>query len=156
AVDHVAAVTQGEDAAGHTATHQVAGVGADEAVGGGDRAADPLRAAAPRHRPALAVPQRAADQVVAGAQGGDVAGGAAHALVGVGADEAVGGGDGAAGPGRAAAPGHRPAVAVPQRAADHVVAVAQGENAVVAHAVRVGRADQAVGVGDDATDPGGA
>src|SRR5262249_38756186 len=130
ALDHVVAVAQGRDvlARGVAHAHLVAGVAADEAVGGGDGAGDAGRAAAPRRRATAAVPVVAADDVVAVAQGCDAAviiPVPAHLVAGVAADEAVGGGDGAGDAGRAAAPRRRPTAAVPRGADDHVVAVAQ-------------------------------
>ncbi len=51
--------------------HLIAGDAADEAVGGGNRARDAGRPAAPRHGADLAAPGRAADDVVAVGQDGD-------------------------------------------------------------------------------------
>src|SRR5262249_55472791 len=137
--------------------HVVVGAGADEAVGLGDDARDPGRATAPGYRPAVTVPTRDADQVVAVAQESDKS---ARQIPGVGADEAVGGGDDTANPRRAAAPGYRPAVAVPKQAADYVVAVAQdgdyggsSTGGIAAHVVVGAGADEAVGGGDDAANP---
>src|SRR5262249_31690724 len=127
AVDHVVAVAQGDDVQRAHTSHLVIGVGADEAVGGIDDAGYPSRAIAPGRGLALAVPVGALDHVVAVAQGGDVA---AHLVIGVAAHEAVAGVHDTGHRGRAAAPGRRPALAVPERAAHHVVAVAQEEDVV--------------------------
>src|SRR5205807_2537408 len=120
--------------------HLVADVGADEAVGGVDDAPGADRAAAPGRRAPGAVPLGAADHVVAVAQGNDAA--VAHLIAGVGTDEAVGGVDDAHDAGGAAAPGRRPSGAVPLGAADHVVAVAQGNDAAVAHLIAGVGADE--------------
>src|SRR6266849_1238370 len=85
-------------------------------------------AAYPGHRPAIGVPVRSFDQVVAVAQGGEAPEAIlkdevdeAYLIPRVAADEAVGVGDGAARPRAAVAPGRRPAIAVPIRTSDHVV-----------------------------------
>src|SRR5262249_35082249 len=110
--------------------------------------------AGPCHRPAPVVPVRAGDHVVAVAQGSDAG---AHAIAGEaagGADEAVGFGDKAADPFRAAAPRRRPVETVPVRAGDPIVAVGQARDAAGAHVIVGVAADQAVGGGDRAGDPG--
>src|SRR5712692_6392533 len=142
-------------------SHAIPGVTADEAVAGIDGAADPGRAAPPRHRPATAVPISAGDHVVAVAQGGDagaqviIRGDGAHVIIRVAADEAIAGIDGAADARAAIPPSHRPATirksAVPARAYDHVVAVAQGGDA--AHPIPGVAADEAIGFGDNTAHP---
>src|SRR5262249_27733649 len=117
------------------------------------------RATDPGHRPAVAVPDRAAQQVVAVAQHPDQgavrkATPPAHPVIGVGAHQAIGRGDGAAATGGGVAPGGGPAGAVPQRAAHQVIAVAEQGDELRAHlVVRVG-ADQTVGLGEGAAEPG--
>src|SRR5260370_3891089 len=101
----------------------IAWVAADEAIGIGDGPADPRAAVSPGGRPTLVVPIRASDQVIAVAQGSKAF---SHIIIGPGADEAIGVGEGAADPRAAVGPGRRPAIAVPVRTSDHVVAVAQG------------------------------
>src|SRR5262249_2305325 len=96
----------------------------------------------------------AQDHVVAVAQGGDAA--VAHEITGVGAYEAVAGIDGAADAGGTVGPGHRPAVAVPIDAIEHVVAVAQGRDREGSHALIGVGADGAVAGRDGAGDAGGA
>src|SRR5262249_60247737 len=86
--EHVVAVRKGGDSAGvglaTSTAHPITGAPADEAVGGGDGAADPGRATPPRRRPAPAVPLRARDDVVAVRKGGNAAvRTAAHAVPGV-------------------------------------------------------------------------
>src|SRR5207237_1417946 len=127
----------------------IKGVAADQAVTSIDSAADSIRAAPPGHRPAAAVPARAADYEVAVGQGGDVP---AHAIIGGAADQAVVGINCSADPGHAAAPRCRPAVAVPARAGDHVVAIAQDDD-VPAHLIISIAADQAVAGIDGAANP---
>src|SRR5262249_20899616 len=123
--DHIVAVAQGGDA---TVTDRISGVATKGAIGGGNDTADPGAATSPGRCPTGAVPSRATDHVVAVAQESDAI---AHLVAGTGADEAVGTGDGAGDAGRAATPSRRPAIAVPIRAAGHVVAVAQGDDVLV-------------------------
>src|SRR5262249_17010369 len=80
------------------------------------------------------------------------------------ANEAIGCGDHPAHSRSAATPGHRPALAVPQRTIDHIIPVAQGSDA---RDVVVGKslawdgadivsgvtADKAICLGDSAADP---
>src|SRR5262249_14162022 len=124
--DHIVTVAQERDCWGVAgrivAAHPIIGDGANEAVGLRDDALASHRAIAPGNRPAVGVPDRAVDQVVAVLQGDD---GSAYPIIVVAADEAVGLGDDAAEFGRGAEPGRRPTVALPPRAEDHVVAVAQ-------------------------------
>src|SRR5207249_874087 len=104
--------------------HVVEGVGADQAVGGRDRALDAGRAAAPGHRPRVrdraVVPVRALDGVVAVPEQQNSVG--AHLIVGVRADQAVAATDRALHAAGAAAPGHRAAVGAPARGDHQVVA----------------------------------
>src|SRR5262249_27376499 len=98
----------------------------------GDDTADACAAVAPGHCPAIAVPKRTVDQVVPVAQGQDgevesTTSGANH-IIWVVADEAIGVGDIAADPCATIAPGHRTAIAVPERTLDHVVPVFQGDD----------------------------
>src|SRR5262249_55477962 len=140
------------------AAHQIAGVAADQAVGLGDHAGHTGVPVAPRHRPAPSVPEGTGDHVAAVAQGGDgvvvvgeahiIPGRTAGEIPGSTADQAVGVGNDAADPGRAAAPGHRPATSVPETAIDHVVAVAQDGDALVAHEITRVAAHEAVRCGD--------
>src|SRR5262249_5515637 len=94
------------------------------------------------------------DHVVAVGQGPDEV--ASHVIVEGAPDEAVGGGDGAGEADCPAGPGHRPQLAVPLRARDHVVAVAQGPDAADAHVIEQTGADETVGGGDGAGDARGA
>src|SRR5262249_15593127 len=119
AADHVVAVAQAGDAA---QADLIIWGGADEAVCRGGAAAAPGGAAPTGHRPAAAVPARSGDHVVAVSQQADAA---AHAVAGVGADQAIDLGDGPADPRGGVRPGHRPAAAVPVRTEDQVVAVQQ-------------------------------
>src|SRR5262249_23885390 len=114
---HVVAVAQGVDPADGIPVGD-----AGEAGVGGDHAADSRAAVAPGRRPAVAVPIRTGDHVVAVAQGDEAA--PADVIRGDAADQAVGDGDGAGEPLRAVAPGHGPASTV--TAGDQVVAVGQG------------------------------
>src|SRR6202011_3749762 len=106
AADHVVAVAQRDNAA--APAHVIVGIGADETVGGRDRAGDAGRPAAPGHRPAAAVRQQTANHVVAVRKRGDAAD--AHLVIAAVADEAFVVVDRAGEPGRTAAPGRRPAV----------------------------------------------
>src|SRR5262249_9450194 len=115
--DRVVVVAQGVEA------NFISGVGADEAVGFRDDAANADRSAAPGHRPTVGVPGGTSDQVVTVSGGYDLIG--AHLIIGGGADETIGGIEDAADPGGAAGPGHRPTVTVPARADDQIVAIAQ-------------------------------
>src|SRR5205814_1329901 len=132
----------------------IPGVAADQAIGFGDGATRPCTAVAPSHRPTLAVPGWTLDHVVAVAQRGD---GAADIILGVAADKAVGGGDGTGGPCTAVAPSHLPAIAVPVRTLDHVVAVAQEGDAAtgvnIAHKIPGIAAHEAIGGGNRAAGP---
>src|SRR5438105_14068095 len=74
--------------------------------------------------------------------------GTTHQIMGVAADEAICVGDNASNPGAAIAPGYCPAIAVPVRTFDHVVAVAQRGNAVRAYEILRVATDKAIGVGD--------
>src|SRR5262249_51609475 len=106
-------------------------------------------------------PAGAADHVVAVLQSGNngsylITG--CGAGRGVGADEAVGCRDDTRDPGRAAAPGRRAAIAVPDEAGDHVVAVLQSGDKVPHEVTGRGTdtgvgADETVGCRDDASDP---
>src|SRR5439155_1574197 len=132
--------------------YAITGVSADEAVAVIDGAADPGRATPPRGRPAPEVPLRAADHVIAIAQGGDTI--VAHQIPEASADEAVSGIDGAADPGRAAPPRHCPARAVPARAPDHALSLAHANVAFGAYPITGVSADEAVAGIDGAADPG--
>src|SRR5262249_3503456 len=121
-----------------TNAHDIPGVAANEAVAGIDDTTDPGRAASPGHRPTTAVPGRTSDHIVAVAQGGHVRPAlniraadkvATPFIPRVAADEAVAGIGGAADPSGAAPPRHRPAIVVPLRADDNVVAVGQYDDA---------------------------
>src|SRR5207302_2602609 len=89
----------------------VGGVGADEAVGGGDDARDAARPVAPGHRAAVAVPDVAVHDVVAVGQGGHTED--ADHLPARGADDAGGGGEAARGSARPGARGGLAAVGAP-------------------------------------------
>src|SRR5262249_2492569 len=110
--------------------------------------------------PAIAVPVRAEDQVVAVAQGGD----ASDPIAGVAADQAVRGEDNATHFRVAVAPGHRSPVSVPGRTRDHVVAAAQERDVKAqpreadpaledgADQIAGVTANEAIGVGDNTAD----
>src|SRR5262249_53576670 len=139
--DYIVAVAQGGDP---VVAHPITRATADKAIGFGDGAADPRRAAAPRHRPPVAAPRRAPDRVAADAQrDGRIV---ADLITGATADEAIGSGDGPIDPRAAAAPRHRAAIAAPRRAPDQVVAVGQGSDEPGAHKTILRGPHQAVGV----------
>src|SRR5262249_22563193 len=126
--DHVVAVAQGGDKAVVVAVaHSISGVVADEAIGIGNDAADPSRAAAPRHRSATAIPQTAINHVVVIAQDGDAFG--AHPAMRVIAHQTIRLGARTTDRRAGVLPGRRPALAVPIRTQDDVVAVIQGDQA---------------------------
>src|SRR5207302_6950307 len=110
-----------------TGTNPIARVGADEAIGGRDRAPDAGAAVAPGYRPAVIVPAERRNDVVAVAQGRD----RAHPFIGIAADQAIVLGDDAAAAGRTVPPGDRPAKAVPEEAFDQIVAIAQADECAV-------------------------
>ena len=157
AAHDVVAVGQRRDA---VVAHVVVRAAADERVDGRDGAADAGRAAAPGDGAggcgAAVGPVAAAHDVVAVGQRRHAV--AAHVVVRAAADERVDGRDGAADAGRAAAPGDGAGscrVAVrPAAAADHVAAVAQRRDAVVAHVVVRAAADERVDGRDGAADAG--
>src|SRR5205823_6063238 len=112
----------------------------------------------PRHRSAsvgvAATPVRIGNYIIAVAQRRDNP---------VAADQAIVLGDDATDPHAAVAPGHCPAVAVPARTLDHVIAIVQDDDeARVAHiipqvaagdvAISGVAADETIGLGDDAAD----
>src|SRR5262249_13129262 len=120
--DHVVAVAQERDAV----ANPIIGVAADEAIVLGDNAADTAVAVGPGHRPAIAAPGGTSDHVVAVAHVRDAHG--ANLIIGLSADQAIVLGDTALDPALAVRQDPRPAIAVPGRTIDHVVAVAQGDD----------------------------
>src|SRR5262249_36756038 len=139
AADHIVAVAQGRDAAAYS----VAGIAADEAAASISGAGDAGDAIPPSRRSAIAVPEGAGHRVVGVAQGRDVEAQPTDLVTRVAADEAVAGVHGPSDADSAVPPRHRPACAVPVRAADHIVAVAQGCSAEGAHSVIGVAADEA-------------
>src|SRR5260370_30862042 len=77
-------------------------------------------------------------------------------IPGVTAGEGIGLGADAGYSRAAIAPGNRPAIAVPAITSDHVVAVAQGRDAGIAHNIPGIAADEAIGFRDDAAGSGAA
>src|SRR5262249_55184677 len=118
----------------------------DEAIVLGDDAANSAVAAAPGYRPAIAVPARTTDQVVAVAQGRDAV---ANPIIGIASDEAIVLRDHAANSAVAAAPGFRPPLVVPVLSPDLVGAGAQGRDPAFTTR-RASDPDEAIVLGDDA------
>src|SRR5262249_38660149 len=148
--DQVSAAAQRHDVTGRSAD-AIIGSTADEAVGGGNHATDPGRATCPRHRPESTVPRRTANQVVAVAQDENAV--VSHAIIGGGADEAVGLGDDAPDSAGGAPPGHRPAAI---RTDYDIVAVGQHRNTTTTNGFIGIGADQAIDGGYDPAYPSGA
>src|SRR5207237_566645 len=140
----IVSVAQGANA---LATHIIIGIAADEAIGGGNGAAEARAPVAPGHGAAIAVPGRTGNHVIAVAQGCDADHKktgivAAHIIIGIAADEAIRGGDGTTNSRATVAPGCRPALAVPLGTIDHVVAVGQQRDALTTRPITGVAADQ--------------
>ncbi len=159
AADDVIAVTQGCDAA-HA--HIVIGCGADETVCYRDGSGDVGAAIPPRHRSRIRdcpiIPVRAADDVIAVTQGCDAV--IAHIVIGCGADETVGCRDGSGDASGAIPPRYCSGLSgcpiIPVRAADDVIAIGKGCDAVIAHIVIGCGADETVCYRDGSGDAGAA
>src|SRR5258708_5747810 len=101
------------------AANEVSGVAAHQALDIRDDAADARIAVAPRHRPAIAVPSRTWNEVIAITQEEDIS--ESTLVPRVTAHKAIEIGDNAGDPCGAIAPGQRPAVAVPSPTLDEVI-----------------------------------